>query len=790
MEASVQDPVRPSIYEPLDYENLEIRILTLMHGTSESDVRYTLTKTNHISPTAYSALSYCWGDPNLTTDIIVNNIVTPVRANLADALCQLRRLGVSRIWVDALCINQEDTVEKNYQIRYMKHIYARAEQTYAWIGKEEADQSAAAISFLQMVFDNSDGTVLAEISHDHQAVEVGSRSMLLDEQDTADSVRDSSFPIILPQKEDKDCQCCLLELQFRALRAFFDRAYWKRRWIIQELAVSPQVRVQCGNVGIEFDKMSSAIAQCQRSCYWRPEADSAILHLKRVQEFRQYYRNATDLPLFKAISRSYGFLSTDPRDTIYALLGLCYDSADLVPLPNYKQPIEAILSSLTKILIWKTACLDVILVDRTRREPSTTGLPSWAPNLFQGSWLPEEAYDFSSLKLQFERSLIPTTDLINSNVLRVQGVIIGAIVDVTSTFYSTVPPRPDTLEPGNISSSGNSLGPLYYHCENEVLAALLSCLLTDIRHIVKTWDTPREEKFWAGDDHDYFHGIGFMGMPIPFSRRLAWNVLRLFRQRALCIASPSNDIEAGGYAVSALPTAFNGWISANGAFTVHRKTLQEWFAERDFGFYFMSAIKGSKTAAMVVLCTCLLLLLIPGLAVFVHFLIKLNINDHQTGAGAVIGIIAFAILPTFFGPWWIQDVPAFFQNIQPLPFATLTDESVLNTKLVVSDRGFIGRACAGAEIGDKICLVVGCTKAVVLREVRSENGVQYTVVGGAVVALSSRDRGRYWGFLQNKSDSGYRNWDPVSKQNMSDKTRNTLLRGYKKSGMLGELELI
>lgn len=52
---------------------------------------------------------------------------------------------------DALSINQADEAEKSHQIRLMKHIYSRAEETYAWLGNEDASRSAAAIYFLQLI---------------------------------------------------------------------------------------------------------------------------------------------------------------------------------------------------------------------------------------------------------------------------------------------------------------------------------------------------------------------------------------------------------------------------------------------------------------------------------------------------------------------------------------------------------------------------------------------------------------------------------------------------------------
>jgi len=59
------------------------------------------------------------------------------------------------------------------------------------------------------------------------------------------------------------------------------------------------------------------------------------------------------------------------------------------------------------------------------------------------------------------------------------GAIIGTIVDTTSTLPSTSLLKPGSSQVRDNSISVNSPGPLYYHCESEVFAAFLSCLLTD-----------------------------------------------------------------------------------------------------------------------------------------------------------------------------------------------------------------------------------------------------------------------------------------------------------------------
>jgi hypothetical protein len=67
----------------------------------------------------YKALSYVWGDPNITLPILVNAKLYHVTAHCHAALCRLRGMAMYHLWVDAICINQKDDMEKATQIPLM-----------------------------------------------------------------------------------------------------------------------------------------------------------------------------------------------------------------------------------------------------------------------------------------------------------------------------------------------------------------------------------------------------------------------------------------------------------------------------------------------------------------------------------------------------------------------------------------------------------------------------------------------------------------------------------------------
>jgi len=96
----------------------------------------------------YEALSYVWGDENSSQSIIIDNHRLGITPNLQLALLHLRDDDFPRIiWVDAVCINQTNTKEKESQIPLISEIYARASRVLVWLGpaRDDGDQALNAI---------------------------------------------------------------------------------------------------------------------------------------------------------------------------------------------------------------------------------------------------------------------------------------------------------------------------------------------------------------------------------------------------------------------------------------------------------------------------------------------------------------------------------------------------------------------------------------------------------------------------------------------------------------------
>lgn len=91
------------------------------------------------------------------------------------------------------------------------------------------------------------------------------------------------------------------------------------------------------------------------------EAKKALIHVKTILDFLKRVAINDKTGLVDAVLQTQVALSISPRDKIFALLGLCYDSGELVFSLNYENNIEDILLTLTKNWIKKCQLLDVLL---------------------------------------------------------------------------------------------------------------------------------------------------------------------------------------------------------------------------------------------------------------------------------------------------------------------------------------------------------------------------------------------------------------------------------------------
>lgn len=127
----------PGPYSSIDSSKDEIRIIHLLPGEFGDTINIELVPVSLSSdpPPQYDALSYVWGREPCQTPALVNGKPITITSNLDNALRYFRdKHDEKTLWVDAVCINQADNVEKGPQVQMMGQIYSKAARVLVWLG--------------------------------------------------------------------------------------------------------------------------------------------------------------------------------------------------------------------------------------------------------------------------------------------------------------------------------------------------------------------------------------------------------------------------------------------------------------------------------------------------------------------------------------------------------------------------------------------------------------------------------------------------------------------------------
>ena len=343
-EASAQDTTQ-QLYEPLC--EWQTRLIELLPADKGGQLRCTLHVADIIilpglglarqrKRVEYEALSYSWGHPDRTASILCNGVWTYIPPTLAEALQAFRLEGEARwLWCDALSINQNDPREKSAQVRIMLTIFFKASGVVAWLGPSD-EATARAFGVL-----------------------VRGRNL--------DSGTDSAMK----------CLC--------------ERQWFRRTWVRQEVFASRQLSLQSGSDLLTSETLLSLVRD---GVPYPPLLEPVHSRATRSPEPDSLSGNLTT-DFMEVLRSGAGFDATDPRDKVYALLGMIkgLDSTLDLQRPSsgttlrdrsphcafpidYGRSVSQVYQDVMKYLINETGSLDCLnyLGPRGRRGD----LPSWA----------------------------------------------------------------------------------------------------------------------------------------------------------------------------------------------------------------------------------------------------------------------------------------------------------------------------------------------------------------------------------------------------------------------------
>jgi hypothetical protein len=365
----------------LNAERNEIRTLTLIRGGFHDPIQCSLQTVSLDDHPTYNALSYVWGNVENNVPIAVDGTVFLATENLKLALQYIREVHRDIVlWVDAICINQNDTDERNYKVSLMGTLYSEAKEVIIWLG--EADET-------------TDGLVRV--------------------------VQETGLPA-LPATDAEDYEESWLRYRNTFTRTIFSlaivglRPWWNRVWTVQECILARSDPIfRCGphiflwerffDILIKTLDNIHRIAPSLDEIFENNPSIREILLMKlrlnkdaggqedhqtwigmiAMQSYRRKRKEADDgLSPAAAIMATLGRQASVPHDYIYGILGLVTNEAkDNIGL-GYRSSLWPVYRNFFKKMLTDTPGSDELkLLTMISFHKETDDLPSWLPDFSQ-----------------------------------------------------------------------------------------------------------------------------------------------------------------------------------------------------------------------------------------------------------------------------------------------------------------------------------------------------------------------------------------------------------------------
>ena len=160
-----------------------------------------------------------------------------------------------------------------------------------------------------------------------------------------------------------------------ALKTVFERPYFRRVWIVQEVALAKDVLICCGPWSTTWE---SLVGVAQLLVMGGVQGEEAFEVVQVVERLRQENFARSRERLVELLPTSRELKSSDPRDKIYGILGLTSDATEVAFQPDYTLPVAEVYKKVTRFLIESKGVLDVLANVAFPR--SITSLPTWVPD--------------------------------------------------------------------------------------------------------------------------------------------------------------------------------------------------------------------------------------------------------------------------------------------------------------------------------------------------------------------------------------------------------------------------
>ncbi|KAI1130482.1 heterokaryon incompatibility protein-domain-containing protein [Nemania abortiva] len=382
----------------------------------------------------FRAVSYVWGDEFETEQILLDGEPFSVSRNLHELLHQLREQPESPVkigypddyfWVDAICLNQKDFEEKSRQVPRMMDIYNAALRVIIWLGpnkplaKSEKLRGRANSSTTNPVEFLRRGNLSADSVI---GLLFEKASSLWTDWELPDDEAEEE-PVL--RAEFGDSYGAVLQASAELLM----RPWFMRAWTVQEYSLVVGSTILAGRHGVyaeDLIKILKVFSSHHRlilltSGYTRIHAlgliERAWLSKYNAERQGQQPENMIAECILEILSYITNAQATDPRDQVYALLGLVrFFVGDNLPIelePNYHLPYDVIYWHYAAYLLQHSGDLRLLLSHIYKLRD----VPSWVPDFRQLS-LHEKANCESTVQVSQDK-----------RVLHLQGIRMEPICD-------------------------------------------------------------------------------------------------------------------------------------------------------------------------------------------------------------------------------------------------------------------------------------------------------------------------------------------------------------------------
>lgn len=339
-------------YRPLSFHHDEIRLIKLQPGPAEADIEIEVFHEDCSSNPVYEALSYVWGSPRRTDIVLVRHASSgaasktsrakstqpdpaqmeattkcflPMTDSLAVALRHLQNVEEPRtLWIDAICINQDDMVERSAEVCKMDSIYRRASQVIVWFGPDACNSSLAMHTFQRLANGVDYNTKLNHI--EFHANEDGQ---------WADKIRFDPDALRSNRRA------------WIAAKEFLRRKWFSRLWVFQEIGLATKASLMVGSETLGWDDFTVALRWIWGNIR---RLNTAIDGLElqdfghtTLQAFLSLARKeAQFLPLIDLLEKTKQLSSYDARDRLFVIRGLLDFKDREYIKPDYTYQLENI----------------------------------------------------------------------------------------------------------------------------------------------------------------------------------------------------------------------------------------------------------------------------------------------------------------------------------------------------------------------------------------------------------------------------------------------------------------